>query len=237
MIKGFIFDYGGTLDTGGCHWGKVLWHAYERHGVPVTEQQFRDAYVSAERALGKNPIIQSGYSFRKTLSVKLKIELEYLYDEGFLVADEAGFRRMHTVLLDDVYGIAQRCTAYSRRVLTELKKRYPLVLVSNFYGNMTTVIAEMGLEGLFSHVVESAVVGVRKPDPRIFALGTEALRLQPGEVLVVGDSSDKDSVPAGKIGCKTAWLKGEGWTDRCFDETVPDMVIKDITEISGMENL
>ena len=23
-IKGFIFDYGGTLDTRGNHWGKVL---------------------------------------------------------------------------------------------------------------------------------------------------------------------------------------------------------------------
>ncbi|MFS6554926.1 hypothetical protein VPJ68_05445, partial [Parabacteroides distasonis] len=48
-IKGYIFDYGGTLDTGGMHWGKALWHAYERCGVPVTEQMFRDAYVHAER--------------------------------------------------------------------------------------------------------------------------------------------------------------------------------------------
>lgn len=37
-IKGFIFDYGGTLDTRGNHWGKVLWHGYERTGVPVGEQ-------------------------------------------------------------------------------------------------------------------------------------------------------------------------------------------------------
>lgn len=24
MTKGYIFDYGGTLDTAGRHWGKVL---------------------------------------------------------------------------------------------------------------------------------------------------------------------------------------------------------------------
>ena len=35
MIKGYIFDYGATLDTAGQHWGKVLWHAYERQQVPV----------------------------------------------------------------------------------------------------------------------------------------------------------------------------------------------------------
>ena len=42
MIKGYIFDYGATLDTAGCHWGQMLWHAYQRQQVPVTEQQFRD---------------------------------------------------------------------------------------------------------------------------------------------------------------------------------------------------
>ena len=44
-VKGFLFDYGGTLDTAGCHWGKMLWHAYQRQFVPIEEEQFRDAYV------------------------------------------------------------------------------------------------------------------------------------------------------------------------------------------------
>ena len=48
MVKGYIFDYGGTLDTGGNHWGKVIWHAYERVGVPVDEALFREAYVHGE---------------------------------------------------------------------------------------------------------------------------------------------------------------------------------------------
>ena len=47
-IKALIFDYGGTLDTAGCHWGKVLWHAYQRMNVPVSEDAFREAYVYAE---------------------------------------------------------------------------------------------------------------------------------------------------------------------------------------------
>ena len=67
MVKGYIFDYGGTLDTGGQHWGKVIWHAYERLQVPVSEADFRDAYVHAERTLGKNPIIQPDFTFYKTL--------------------------------------------------------------------------------------------------------------------------------------------------------------------------
>lgn len=228
MIKGYIFDYGGTLDTAGCHWGKVLWRAYRKHDVPVTEQQFRDAYVHAERELGRNPIIQPGYTFRKTLSVKLKIEMEYLYEEGFWTADETDIARTHAAMLDDIYAEVQRTTAYSRGVLMALKERSPMVLVSNFYGNMGTVLAEFSLDGIFSHVVESAVVGVRKPDPRIFKLGTEALGLLPEEVMVVGDSFTKDIIPAAKAGCRTAWLKGEGWTDEQFDEQLPDVIINDI---------
>lgn len=54
-VKGFLFDYGGTLDTAGCHWGKMLWHAYQRQFVPIEEEQFRDAYVFAERTSGKIP--------------------------------------------------------------------------------------------------------------------------------------------------------------------------------------
>ena len=76
MTAGLIFDYGGTLDTGGQHWGQALWHAYERHHVPVTEAQFREAYVHAERTLGRNPIIRPDFTFRQTLEKKLQLQLE-----------------------------------------------------------------------------------------------------------------------------------------------------------------
>lgn len=225
--KGYIFDYGGTLDTGGHHWGRVIWHAYERQGVPVGEEQFREAYVYAERELGKNPIIQPDYTFRRTLSTKLRIEMERLaaLQPGF----EAG--AWHGRVFDDLYGGVLRETARSREALLKLKENYPLVLVSNFYGNIATVLEEMGLGGLFSKIVESAVVGVRKPDPRIFTLGVEALGLEPGEVVVVGDSYDKDILPAKKAGCQTVWVKGEPWTDYPKDTTAADVTIGHVEEL------
>ncbi len=225
MIKGIIFDYGGTLDTGGHHWGKVIWHAYERAGVPVGEGLFREAYVYAERELARNPIIQPDYTFRKTLSVKLSIEMEYIETKqpGFVAAD------WHDAVLDDLYANTKRETERSRAVLRTLKEHYPMVLVSNFYGNISTVLDEFGFDGLFDSIVESAVVGVRKPDPRIFTLGVEALGIAPEEVVVVGDSYDKDIVPAKKAGCQTVWIKGEGWTDEeIADQSSTDLIINNI---------
>ncbi len=86
MIKGFLFDYGGTLDTAGCHWGKMLWHAYEKVGVPVAEQDFRDAYVYAERRIDREGSVTADFTFYRTLGVKLQFQLEYLLDNGKLSA-------------------------------------------------------------------------------------------------------------------------------------------------------
>ena len=219
MNKGYIFDYGGTLDTGGQHWGMVLWHAFERHQDPVSESQFRDAYVYAERTLGKNKIIQPTDTFLQTLKAKVQLELTYLNNESYTDA-----------IVSDVYERTKSQTALSRRVLMQMKAS-PMVLVSNFYGNISVVLQEFGLDGIFAEVIESAVVGIRKPDPQIFLLGVDALGMKPEEVTVVGDSLEKDIIPAKRAGCHTVWLKGEGWTNAQDGENQADRVIMTLDEL------
>lgn len=219
MNKGYIFDYGGTLDTGGQHWGMLLWHAFERHQVPVSESQFRDAYVYAERTLGRNKIIQPTDTFLQTLTKKVQLELTYLNNESYTDA-----------IVSDVYERTKSQTALSRRVLMQMKAS-PMVLVSNFYGNISVVLQEFGLDGIFEEVIESAVVGIRKPDPLIFLLGVDALGMKPEEVTVVGDSLEKDIIPAKRAGCHTVWLKGEGWTNAQDGENQADCVIMTLDEL------
>lgn len=219
MNKGYIFDYGGTLDTGGQHWGMLLWHAFERHQVPVSESQFRDAYVYAERTLGRNKIIQPTDTFLQTLTKKVQLELTYLNNESYTDA-----------IVSDVYERTKSQTALSRRVLMQMKAS-PMVLVSNFYGNISVVLQEFGLDGIFEEVIESAVVGIRKPDPQIFLLGVDALGMKPEEVTVVGDSLEKDIIPAKRAGCHTVWLKGEGWTNAQDGENQADCVIMTLDEL------
>lgn len=219
MNKGYIFDYGGTLDTGGQHWGMLLWHAFERQQVPVSESQFRDAYVYAERTLGRNKIIQPTDTFLQTLKAKVQLELTYLNNESYTDA-----------IVSDVYERTKSQTALSRRVLMQMKAS-PMVLVSNFYGNISVVLQEFGLDGIFEEVIESAVVGIRKPDPQIFLLGVDALGMKPEEVTVVGDSLEKDIIPAKRAGCHTVWLKGEGWTNAQDGENQADRVIMTLDEL------
>ena len=122
----------------------------------------------------------------------------------------------------------------NRQVLEHLKQKgYPMVLVSNFYGNINQVLKDAGIDGYFKDVIESAVVGVRKPNPAIFALGVCALDLPASQVLVVGDTYGKDIVPAHKLGCHTLWIKGLLWEEKKVDESIPDGIIKKLSEMEG----
>ncbi len=227
MIKGYIFDYGGTLDTGGNHWGKVLWHSYVKNHVLVKEEDFRTAYVYAERALAANRIIQPASTFRDTLSKKIQLQMRSLNENCGLENTET----LQAKVLDDVYSFAKNNTAHSAKVLKQIKKQCPIVLVSNFYGNIKTVLQEFGFDGLFGGIVESATAGVRKPDPMIFTLGVEKLGIRPSETMVVGDSYDKDIIPAAKAGCMTTWIKGEGWTEDDVENPIADRIIHDLSEL------
>ncbi len=226
MAKGLIFDFGGTLDTHGCHWGKMLWHAYQRQEVPVSEALFRDAYVYGERYLGSHKIIQPEMTFRQTLQIKLETELKHLSS-----ATRQSLEYYAEPLLDDLLLQVKKTMNISRKILTALYEKYPLVLVSNFYGNLQTILKEFSIHHLFKDIIESDVVGIRKPDPRIFQLGVDALRLRAEETIVVGDSISKDIIPSKEIGCRNIWIKGEGWTDTPSDENIPDAII---TRLEGL---
>jgi len=237
-MKGYIFDFGGTLDTNGCHWGKFIWHAYERQHVPVNWEQFREAYIFAEQQLGKNTIILPTDSFRQTLDKKLRIEMERLVTQGYWYSFPLEVERLHAAVLDDLYGRVCEHVTCGREVLLRLKPQYPLVLCSNFYGNLTEVLKEFQLDGLFQDVVESAVVGIRKPDVRIYELALRSLGgvEAAADVVVVGDSLKNDIRPARQIGCQAIWLKGEPWDSEAFDNSASysdeaDRVITNILDL------
>ena len=227
-LKGVIFDYGGTIDSRGVHWSEVIWDGYCDAHVAVTKEQFRECYVFAERELAKVRHILPHHNFHDLLLIKMRIELGYLAEQGLLNADSIEPLAEQIALY--CYRAARSSVEEARPVLEALYAHYPMVLVSNFYGNVESVLADFDLRRYFRDIIESAVVGVRKPDPKIFQLGVNALGLKPEEVLVIGDSYKKDIVPAESIGCHVAWIKGKGWTADEDAQMHPN-IIKNLREI------
>lgn len=232
-------------------------------GVSIHKQAFRDAYVYGERALAVNPIVTPDFHFEDILREKLILELNFLAGKELLETgkddaekqaklgnfgkdSEASSESLFLSLSDsEIHQIAADMARYinaktlallneNRQVLEHLKQAgYPMVLVSNFYGNINQVLKDAGIDGYFQDVIESAVVGVRKPNPAIFALGVCALDLPASQVLVVGDTYGKDIIPAHKLGCHTLWIKGLQWEEKKVDESIPDGIIKKLSEMEG----
>ncbi|RHN98911.1 HAD family hydrolase [Prevotella sp. AM23-5] len=230
-------------------------------GVSIHKQAFRDAYVYGERALAVNPIVTPDFHFEDILREKLILELNFLAGKELLETgkddsekqaklgnpgkdSDASSESLFLSLSDsEIHQIAEDMARYinaktlallkeNKLVLEHLKQKgYPMVLVSNFYGNINQVLKDAGIDGYFEDVIESAVVGVRKPNPAIFALGVCALDLPASQVLVVGDTYGKDIIPAHKLGCHTLWIKGLQWEEKKVDESIPDGIIKKLSEM------
>ena len=227
MIEGIIFDYGGTLDSRGVHWSEVLWQGYQQAGVPIDKATFRTAYVEGERALARERIILPQDNFHTLLAKKVALEISYLPEQS----DAA--TRDHWVEQIAAYcdNAARACIDEARPMLEQLHERLPMMLVSNFYGNIDEVLRDYGIRHLFKGIIESAVVGVRKPNPTLFRLGVDALEMPAERVLVVGDSLRKDIEPAEHLGCQVLWLKGKGWTEEEDQQTHPHTITR-VTEVT-----
>lgn len=230
-IKGLIFDYGGTIDSNGLHWSEVIWKGYESECVVLDKDKFRDAYVFAERKLGKNPIIKPFHNFQDMLRIKMGIQFEWLKEQDLLSKETDD--NLSVRIADWCYNYAKRTISQARPLLLRFSQKYPMVLVSNFYGNIETVLKDFQLDTIFPKIIESAVVGIRKPDPRIFSLGVDALGLKAEETVVIGDSFDKDIIPAASLGCQTIWLKNIGWSAYKGNESA-DEIISDFLELDSL---
>ena len=81
-----------------------------------------------------------------------------------------------------------------------------LGVVSNSEGTIEKMLEEVGLRSYFDAVVDSTVVGVSKPDPRIFQIALDQLQVAPADALMVGDSPTGDITGARAAGIPAALL-------------------------------
>ena len=183
--------------------------------------------MHAERTLGKNRIIEPEHTFHRLLELKIAIQADHIATMGIEIDEST-----RQTIVEGCYAQVKETIEQSCKIVRELSDRYPAVLVTNFYGNMPVVLKEFSLDKYFRTIVESAVVGIRKPDARLFALGVEALSLAPEEVIVVGDSYRKDIFPALSLGCKAVWLKKLCWEEEpVIPGAEPTAIISDIAHL------
>ncbi|WP_344125332.1 HAD family hydrolase [Luedemannella flava] len=114
--------------------------------------------------------------------------------------------------------------------LRALAGRYRLGIVSNNDGTVGRLLAEQGLCQLGAGpaapvevIVDSALAGVAKPDPRIFTLALDVLGLPPEEVGYVGDTRAYDVSGARAAGLRPFHLDPYGFCVAADHEHLADL--------------
>lgn len=216
-----LFDFGGTLDARGVSWRERVLRLYREEGVDVGPDRFDPIFYRVDDGLvGAIPV---SLSFEDTVRRLVHGVSAALAVEAAVSDRVAGrFLAAARASLDDC-----------QPVLTRLARRYRLGIVSNFYGNLSAICKETGLDRLFAVVVDSARVGVLKPDPRIFRHALDALGVEAAQATFVGDSLARDMGGALAVSMPHIWLIGETVSEprACCPH---DPVIRSLEELQGL---
>lgn len=114
----------------------------------------------------------------------------------------------------------------TRRVLSALAKKYPLVVITN--GNV--LVERLGLEGQFQHVLKAGGGFRMKPAPDLFTDMARRLQLPPQQILHVGDDVLTDVAGAIHNGYRSAWLNdvGQDWRKLTI---LPDVMLTRLEQL------
>jgi len=196
QLDAVIFDAGGTLVRLDFEW---MGEAITRRGHPVSAEALRRAEVEGRRAydhsFGRRPAPGEP---SPALGTRGDIDAYYA---GTLAA--AGVPAAMTRELVEAFQTRHRTPdgLWSRPVegaRTGLDGVAALGLrvacVSNSDGRAEHHLKHCGMREGLEFVVDSEIVGVEKPDPRIFQIALERMGLAPERALYVGDIQCVDAV-------------------------------------------
>ena len=218
-IRAILFDFGGTLDGNGIHWRERTYQFIRCDHPEINRKEFdRADRASVEQFVvdGKAP----------TLNLRESADAIATGIYERLGLDMAEKNRYIDHFCEGVEEFLNR----NQRWLTTLRSRYQFGVISNNFGNTQGWCDECGLSPLLDVVIDSTVVGVRKPDPEIFHAALLALGVSPDETVYVGDSYTHDVCGAKGVGMWTAWLVGEE------EKVCPDPSIVDV-QLARVQNL
>jgi putative hydrolase of the HAD superfamily len=197
MTRALLLDFGGTIDADGLPWKDRFRQLYRDNGVQADAAAFDPVFYAADDALLGALAPRAG--LRETVA-----RLAAGVSAGLGLADA----RVTAAVAEGFLEASLARLAANGRLLADLRRRYRLGLVSNFYGNLHGVCAEAGIDALFDVLVDSTLVGVTKPDAGIFRHALGALGVTAAESTFVGDSPSRDMAGARGVGMRHVWLTG-----------------------------
>ncbi len=196
-LRGVLIDFGYTLaylnEENVKRYREELVSILRKYGYNKTLDDFVPILDSTYKSSTKGEV-KDIYEFWKVLLKNLGI-----HERPILVQELTELRKNHVPTRFRLYdGVIS--------VLSTLRKKYKLALVSNCFVGLSDVLKALNLTRFFDCIVLSYEIGVKKPDKRIYLEALQRLKLRPEECVFVSDAIN-DLEGAREVGLKTILIR------------------------------
>jgi HAD superfamily hydrolase (TIGR01662 family) len=239
-LRAVFFDLGNTLLYFAGAWPQVLQRAdaqlfahLRTAGFALDEAQF----LSEFRTRLNNYYIQREAEFVEHTTAYVLRNL--LHDLGYPNVAEDELRPA----LRQLYAASQAHWTREEDTIPMLQQLrhsgYALGLISNAGDDedVQTLVDKAELRPYFDLVLSSAAYGLRKPNPRIFAMAMEQIGAEPARSAMVGDTLGADILGANHAGMYSIWLTRRADTpaNRDHQDTIqPSATISSLSELPAL---
>lgn len=236
IVRGIIFDINGTLsDILTNEWHddvyRVISNLLSYQGILLAPDAVKDLYfqiMKEQRAargerhpefdavgIFREIIARHSTDFTRRLPPEKLEQLPRLFAETYRAASR--FRLQLYQGVEDT--------------IKQLHPKYHLAIVSD--GQTAYAVPELNADGLlayFDPVIVSGDFGYRKPDKRLFERALLAMKMEPSEVLFVGNDMYRDVYGAQRLGIKTVFFRSNQGTQE-KEGVEPDYIIYNFPEL------
>jgi len=211
-IKAILFDSGKVLNRSSTgHWfisPNFFQYVDKEKFEHIDKKKIANAFKKAQEYMDEQKIILNQEMEYKHFIEFYKIflenvsELDMGYEEAEMLAEDLVYNNEKYVFYDDAI-----------EVLPKLKDNYKLGIVSDAWPSLKNVYVNAKLDGYFECFVISSVLGVTKPDAKMYQTALDELNVLPKEAIFVDDNL-KNVVGAMNLGicgvllCRNKWSLG-----------------------------
>ena len=217
MIKVITFDFYNTLVKFWPPLEDIQMTSCRKMGITVSRDAIRRGYAKADilfnRANEEEPLSLRSPERRQ----------EFFAEYEQLILETAGVpvsRKLAGEIWALAIAVPKEFTPFEETVPTLdtlRKKGYGLGIITNLRADLEPLIQKTGLSGRLDFCVNSTLAGVEKPHPPIFQEAIRRAKVNPHEMLHVGDQVRSDVAGARAMGMQAALLDRGGWHEPVDD--------------------
>jgi putative hydrolase of the HAD superfamily len=165
------------------------------------------------------------------------------WDLADAIRDRYRLRESVVDLVDEIHEGQVQCTKFDPMVGAALRIAadagwVPVIVTNGETRQQEAKIRHTGLDRFVADWVVSQEVDCRKPNPRIFEIAADRVRMSLRGAWMIGDGPEADIGGATTIGVPSVWIhRGRVWTERRFTPTrIADGAIQAVAEVLAADS-